>query len=207
MRTIILGVAAAGMLAACGGDQTDGTVADDPFVTGGAAPAAGDGATTMAPAGGLSGATTSAQVVLRNAEGAEVGTANLTQVGEGVSVEYQLTAVPAGEHGFHFHMVGSCEAPTFESAGGHFNPTNASHGLDHPEGPHAGDMPNVTTDGAGTASGNYTNDRVTLEEGVPNSLFDADGTALVVHAQPDDHESQPSGAAGDRIACGVVERA
>lgn len=201
MRTMIIGLAAAGVLAACGGDQTDGTAADG-------AMAAGDTSTALAPAPEVSEPTvSSARAVLRNGEGAEVGTATFTQAGDGVRIEYELTSLPAGEHGFHLHQMGSCEAPSFESAGGHFNPDNRSHGFDHPQGPHAGDLPNITIGEAGdTLTGDYMNDRVTLAEGAPNSLFDADGTALVVHADPDDNESQPSGNAGARIACGVIER-
>src|SRR5690606_15593276 len=108
------------------------------------------------------------------------------------------------EHGFHFHQTGQCEAPGFDSAGEHFNPTNASHGTAHPQGPHAGDIPNITG-ASGATHVDQTNSMVTLAEGAANSLFDADGTALVVHADPDDYETQPSGNAGARIACGVIE--
>lgn len=147
-----------------------------------------------------------ARAVLRDAQGAEIGTITISEEGSGIRLTGDLTALPVGEHGFHFHETGSCEAPGFDSAGGHFNPTTASHGTNHPEGPHAGDIPNIT--GAdGSTNVDQTNSMVTLAEGQPNSLFDADGTALVVHADPDDYETQPSGNAGARIACGVVERA
>src|SRR5690606_25247521 len=98
------------------------------------------------------------------------------------------------------------EAPTFESAGDHFNPTNAQHGLQNPQGPHAGDLENleVETDD-GTARGTRRSSLITLVPGQPNSLLDADGPALVVHANADDYTSQASGGSGDRIACGVIE--
>lgn len=201
MRRIMIGFAAAGFLAACAGDRTDTTPADDAMT-------AGDTSTAMGPATDMSQATmVTGRAVLRDAQGTEVGTATFTQEGDGVRIEYQLTSLPAGEHGFHLHQTGSCQAPTFESAGGHFNPDNRSHGFNHPQGPHAGDLPNITiSDPGDTVTGDYVNDRITLAEGASNSLFDADGTALIVHAQPDDNESQPSGNAGDRIACGVIDR-
>src|SRR5699024_7499207 len=101
---------------------------------------------------------------------------------------------------------GACETPDFESAGDHYNPTDANHGFDDPDGPHAGDLENIEVSEDGTVSAERTADMVTLEEGQDNTLFTEDGTALVIHSEADDYESQPSGDAGDRIACGVIEQ-
>ena len=141
---------------------------------------------------------------LKNADGQVIGTVNLTETADGVRVTGTFSNLSAGEHGFHLHAVGKCEAPDFKSAGGHFNPEGKSHGLDNPDGPHAGDMPNLIVGDDGTASYEYVNDRVTLAEGASNSLFDADGSAVVIHAGPDDQMSDPAGDAGARVACGLI---
>lgn len=195
LRNVIGGTVLAIGLVACGGaDDENATVIQEAGDTSSMMTAA-----TTAPGG-------QARAVLRDAQGAEIGTVTITQEGSNVRLMGDLTSLPAGEHGFHFHQTGTCEGPGFDSAGGHFNPTNASHGSEHPQGPHAGDIPNIT--GAdGSTHVDQTNSMVTLMDGQPNSLFDADGTALVVHADPDDYETQPSGNAGARIACGVIEHA
>jgi len=147
-----------------------------------------------------------ATVELKNADGDIVGRATLTEAGtEGLRLDLTTTGIPAGRHGLHFHAVGKCDAPGFESAGAHFNPTDRQHGLENPQGPHSGDLPNleVGPDGHGTLVA-LTN-RVSAESG-PTSLFDSDGTALVVHADQDDQMTDPSGDSGSRIACGVVQR-
>ncbi len=149
-----------------------------------------------------------ARAVIVDGDGAEIGTATLTQEGNGVRIVLDAAIQQSGELGFHLHEVGSCDGPDFASAGGHFNPTARSHGFDHPDGPHAGDMRNIEGVGSdGNTSASATNEFVTLAPGQPNSLFDADGTALVVHAAPDDYTSQPAGDAGPRVACGVIEAA
>src|SRR5699024_2249947 len=102
------------------------------------------------------------------------------------------------------HEKGSCEAPTFESAGGHFNPDDKKHGFDHPDGPHAGDIEKLEVMEDGTVDATFLNDRVTLEKDQANSLFYEEATALVIHAEPDDYYSQPAGDSGNRIACGVI---
>ena len=111
-----------------------------------------------------------------------------------------LQGLPPGPHGFHIHETGSCEPP-FESAGGHFNPAGAEHGFHSEAGPHAGDMTNITVAADGTVGVEVLNTFLTLDR----TLFDADGAAIVIHASPDDYRAQPSGHAGDRIACGVIE--
>ncbi|SEQ02194.1 superoxide dismutase, Cu-Zn family [Devosia sp. YR412] len=141
-----------------------------------------------------------------DAQGAEVGSVILAQGGSGVTIVGDLTDQTAGEHGFHFHETGSCDGATgFESAGGHFNPTTHQHGLENPEGPHAGDLPNVTAGEDGIVAVNLTTDTISLTEGDPAYVFDTDGTALVIHAGPDDNVTDPAGNSGDRMACAVIE--
>lgn len=133
-----------------------------------------------------------------------VGTATFTQTEEGVRVDVEITKLPAGEHAMHIHTVGECHGPDFKSAGAHFNPEGKKHGLENPEGPHAGDLPNFTVAEDGTAKVSVVAKLVTLKEGEKNSLFIEGGTCLVVHAKPDDNKTDPAGNAGDRIACGLI---
>lgn len=144
-----------------------------------------------------------ATATLNDAEGTTVGTVTLTEGEAGVRIAGEFTGLPEGTHAFHVHTVGTCTAPDFASAGAHFNPTMTEHGLDNPQGPHAGDMQNFEVLADGSATVAVDNDRITLSEG-PNSVFDADGSALVIHADPDDNVSDPAGNAGARIACGVI---
>ena len=102
--------------------------------------------------------------------------------------------------------MGKCEPPEFTTAGSHFNPEGKKHGLSNPEGPHAGDLPNLDVAADGTGQVHYLATKVTLNPG-PASLFDADGTAVVVHANADDHFTDPTGNSGGRIACGVIQKA
>jgi Cu-Zn family superoxide dismutase len=146
-----------------------------------------------------------ATATLRDASGATVGTAGFAQQDNSVRIEVKVNGLPAGTHGVHLHEVGTCTPPDFASAGGHFNPMQKHHGLSNPAGPHAGDMPNLTVGADGNGDLEISDDRITLNDG-PNSLFDANGTAIVVHAGPDDQMSDPSGNSGARIACGVVTK-
>jgi Cu-Zn family superoxide dismutase len=109
-------------------------------------------------------------------------------------------------HGFHVHAVGKCEGPEFKTAGGHFNPATKEHGLENPKGAHAGDMPNLAVGPDGNGKGEFLARGATLGDGA-GSLFPEGGTALVLHAAPDDMKTDPAGNAGARIACGVIERA
>jgi Cu-Zn family superoxide dismutase len=141
--------------------------------------------------------------------GREVGSVRFTETPgiPGVIIAIQIVrgATP-GQHGIHLHSVGKCDAAgDFATAGGHFNPSNMHHGLFAPDGPHAGDLEAVTVDEFGHASFVATTTRVTLSPG-PNSLLGAAGTAVVLHALPDDQRTDPSGDSGARIACGVVTR-
>lgn len=143
-------------------------------------------------------------VDLINVEGEVTGKATLTEVRKGVNIDIEAWDLTKGAHGFHFHEKGLCEPPTFESAGSHFNPTNAEHGFDNPEGPHAGDLPNLEVGEDGQVHETVLAEMVTLKRGEKNSLLREGGTSLVIHADPDDYISQPAGNSGDRIACGVV---
>jgi superoxide dismutase, Cu-Zn family len=142
-----------------------------------------------------------------DASGRKLGTAKLTQTPRGVLMVLDVSGLPPGEHGLHLHEVGKCEGATkFKTAGDHYAPQGRNeHGFHTTGGPHAGDMTNqfVTRDGKLLA--HVLNERVTLMPGRV-SLLDADGTAIVVHAAPDDYHTQPSGNSGDRIACAVIER-
>jgi Cu-Zn family superoxide dismutase len=144
------------------------------------------------------------KVNFKNAEGKDVGTATLSEDSKGVKMVLSLKGLPPGPHAFHAHEKGSCVAPKFESAGAHFNPTKSQHGMHADKGPHAGDFENITVKEDGTADVEIVSNRITLGKG-KNSLRKAAGTALVVHASPDDGKSQPSGNAGDRIACAEIK--
>ena len=140
---------------------------------------------------------------LKDAQGKEVGAATFTEGDGGVQLAVEVHGLPPGTHGIHVHGVGKCEAPKFESAGPHFNPSQKKHGLENPAGHHDGDMPNlpVGPDGKGKLQAKLAG--VSLGSG-PKSLLGPAGTALVVHAGPDDEQTDPAGNSGARIACGIV---
>jgi superoxide dismutase, Cu-Zn family len=146
-----------------------------------------------------------ARATLQDAQGKEVGTATFTEADGGVKLAVEVQGLPPGQHGIHVHGVGKCEAPEFKSAGPHFNPSHKQHGLENPAGHHAGDMANLTVGPDGTGKLTATLSGATLGAG-PGSLLGAEGTALVVHAGPDDEKTDPAGNSGARIACGVVKR-
>ena len=147
----------------------------------------------------------SANAVLIDPAGEEIGNVALEQLARGVRIFAQAANLPPGVHGFHIHTTGQCEAPEFTSAGGHFNPTDEQHGWNNPQGHHAGDLPNVHVQEDGVLAVEYFTDSVTLGEG-ETSIFDEDGAAVVIHEDADDYMSDPTGHAGARLACGVIER-
>jgi superoxide dismutase, Cu-Zn family len=151
------------------------------------------------------GQSATAHADLTDATGKSVGSAMLTQTAGGVRITATLSNLPPGVHAMHIHTVGKCEAPAFTTAGGHFNPEGKKHGMDNPDGMHAGDLPNFTVAADGSAKVTVTAAHATLEGG-DSSLFHDGGTALVVHGMADDYKTDPAGNAGPRIACGVIQK-
>lgn len=145
-------------------------------------------------------------VKLVNGQGSSRGTATITGTGDkGVSIQLNVKGLAPGEHAIHFHSIAKCDGPDFKSAGGHFNPEKKKHGLENPDGHHAGDMMNFTVDEKGKSKAVVTDTSVDLNAD-EFSLFRDGGTALVIHAKADDMKTDPAGNAGDRIACGVIQK-
>ncbi len=146
-----------------------------------------------------------ASATLSLSNGVPAGTVQLLADGDTVTLAAVVTGISPGSHGIHLHTTGSCVGPDFGSAGGHLNPLGKHHGSENPEGRHLGDLPNIVVQPGGTGSltAQLQGTRADLERW----LFDADGTAVVVHANADDYRSDPSGNAGSRVACGVLRPA
>lgn len=138
--------------------------------------------------------------MLADAQGAPVGMATATATHEGIAIAVTVDGVPPGPHGVHVHAIGRCDAPTFESAGDHWNNGPEQHGLDNPRGPHAGDMPNLLVAEDGTGELEFV-----LADRALDTMVDLDGAAIVVHAAEDDQITDPAGNSGDRIACGAFD--
>lgn len=139
---------------------------------------------------------------LFDATGAQRGAAVLTENGGGLKLQVTAEDLASGTYGIHLHMVGKCEGPKYESAGSHWNPASKEHGLENPNGAHRGDLPNM--EAVASKPTEYSRDikDATLSSG-NMAVLDADGTAIVIHAKPDDYKTDPSGNSGDRIVCGV----
>lgn len=145
---------------------------------------------------------TGVTAAVRNAAGRDLGTLTLADSAQsGIRVSGTLTGLPPGEHGIHIHMVGQCQAP-FESAGAHWNPTSRQHGTQNPQGPHLGDLLNITVGADSSVNVSLVTTGGSLR--ATNGLMDADGASVVVHARADDYRTDPSGNSGDRIACGAI---
>ncbi|MDR6551441.1 superoxide dismutase family protein [Paenibacillus qinlingensis] len=145
------------------------------------------------------------RVTLIGADNQSVGSAQLTAVSNGVQMDVQVSGLSPGVHGLHIHEKARCEAPTFDSAGSHFNPHQKEHGFLNPKGAHAGDLPNLVVDAQGNGRFSGVTKVVVLDRGKSNSLFKPDGTSLVIHEKADDLKTDPSGNSGKRIACGAVK--
>jgi Cu-Zn family superoxide dismutase len=140
---------------------------------------------------------------MQDQAGKKLGFIDLQETAQGVRIRLDLTGLPAGEHAIHIHTFGTCEPP-FTSAGVHFNPSNKKHGTKAPDGPHAGDLPNITANAAGAVKTEFVSKFVTLKQFEPNSVFKPQGTSFIIHAGADDHTTDPAGNSGDRIACGTI---
>lgn len=136
-------------------------------------------------------------------DGADMGTVTLTQTYHGVLVSADVSGLTTGGHGFHIHTVGTC-TPDFAAAGDHFNPGDVGHGYNNPDGVHAGDLPNIYAGAEGTARADYFTDAITLDADADHSVFDTNGSAIIVHENPDTYGSDAG--AGGRVACGVIQR-
>jgi Cu-Zn family superoxide dismutase len=202
-RLLIAASASAVLAIACAqGDAgiTTSTPAGEP----GTAPTTGRyGETPAAPETAADPSSPAGNLTLRSAAGESVGDVSVRETATGVLMTIRLRGVAAGVHGLHVHEVGRCEPPSFESAGAHFNPTDAPHGFHQAKGPHLGDLPNVHVEQGGGLEVEVFAKGMTLKPG-ETSLMDKDGSAIVVHAGADDYTSDPAGESGDRIACGVI---
>ena len=192
MRRMATTVAVGLTVMACGGE---GAGSADSV----GSPDSGTATSAVVDTAGAAAATATASI--QDAAGRQLGTLTLTETAQGIEIAGRLMGLVPGEHAIHLHTTGRCEPP-FESAGGHWNPANRAHGTANPQGPHAGDAPNVTVAADSSLAVQVATPSGTLRGTLP--LLDDDGAAVVIHAGPDDYRTDPSGNSGDRIACGVV---
>ena len=144
---------------------------------------------------------TSASTTIRDRSGATVGTASFTETSGGGLVRGSLTGLGSGTHAIHVHETGRCDPP-FNSAGAHFNPDGKQHGFRNPNGPHVGDIPNISMPATGSLRFDLVLPMASLSG--QRALLDGDGAAIVIHEAADDYTSDPAGNSGERIACGVI---
>jgi Cu-Zn family superoxide dismutase len=161
------------------------------------------GAATPAPAKKAPPKGETAKAMVKDAQGKDVGEITFEQTAQGVLVRGTLSNLPPGQHAFHVHETGKCDAPDFKTAGGHFNPSKKAHGIMSPKGKHHGDLPNLHVG----QDGRVQFDMFAQHGLTVKSMFDKDGSSVMVHTKEDDYHSDPTGDAGGRIACGVVEKA
>ncbi|GGF32767.1 superoxide dismutase [Halobacillus andaensis] len=138
-----------------------------------------------------------------NQEGDRIGSATFREQAEGVEVKVTVEGLEPGVHGIHVHERPECKGPDFKSAGNHFNPKNADHGLMNENGAHIGDLPNIEAGGDGTVDVELMLPEATLKDGQTSLLRD-EGTSLVIHSEADDGMSQPAGDSGERVACAEI---
>ena len=144
---------------------------------------------------------------LQTSTGTDAGTATFEQRGPDLEIILHLKNLPTGPHGVHIHQVPKCDAPDFKTAGGHFNPEMKQHGFDNPLGHHAGDLPQnytVNLDTTDTSGQKFKTSSLSMGTGAANDILANGGTAIIVHEKADDMKTDPSGASGNRIACGVI---
>lgn len=164
-------------------------------------------ALTGGATGALGGGALHAEAALVDTAGNSVGWARFVEDATGtVHLSVHVQGLTPGLHGIHIHAIGTCTlgtTPAFSSAGGHHNPLGHTHGLLSPTGPHAGDLPNLVVNEDGVGHLDTTTDLATQSAGT-TSIFDADGSALVIHAAEDDQVTNATGNSGPRIACGPI---